>query len=110
MSDRPTSSEVILINSFEVAPDGVEGAIRTWERVRDFLRTQPGYLDTALHRALDPLTRFPLVNVARWQSPAHFRAAIGALRGSGGPPDQAGLAANPALYTVIRGTHDRGER
>lgn len=98
------SEEVTLINGFEVPPGGMDDAIRTWERVRDFLRDQPGYIDTALHRATDPEARFQLVNVARWESEDCFRAAIARLQQAGGPPRRDGLVASPALYTVIRRT------
>ncbi|MCA9494767.1 MAG: antibiotic biosynthesis monooxygenase [Myxococcales bacterium] len=96
--------EVILINCFEVPPgeEALQAAIETWEGVRDFLKQQPGYIDTRLHRAIDPSARYSLVNVARWRSADAFRQAIGKLRSHGGPPTQPGLAANPALYTVIR--------
>ncbi|MEZ4235521.1 MAG: antibiotic biosynthesis monooxygenase family protein [Myxococcota bacterium] len=92
---------VTLINCFEVDPSRIEPAIAAWERVHGILRAQPGYVDTALHRALAPSARFQLVNVARWESAEHFHTAIGRLSG-GRPPEVAGLAALPALYTVVR--------
>ena len=42
------------------------------------MRRQPGYVSTRLHKALDPKTRFQLVNLARWESVEHFAAASGA--------------------------------
>ena len=66
---------VILINAFEVPAADAESFTAAWEKTRDYLETQPGYIDTALHRALAPNAEFQFVNVARWQTPEEFRAA-----------------------------------
>ena len=42
------SDPVVLINSFEVPIMDAESFITAWEKVRDYLQTQPGYLDTTL--------------------------------------------------------------
>jgi heme-degrading monooxygenase HmoA len=67
---------VILINPFEV-PDGTndEDFLRRWERAADYMRQQPGFVSTRLHRALRPDARFRFVNVAEWESPQAFQAA-----------------------------------
>lgn len=66
---------VLLINSFEV-PIGEDRAfMRGWERARDYLRTQPGYVSAALHRSITPDADFRFVNVAVWESAEDFRAA-----------------------------------
>lgn len=71
MADRP----VVLINAFEV-PEGEDDAfLESWERGREFLRKQPGYLSTRLHRSLSPTADFRFVNVARWESAEAFQAA-----------------------------------
>ena len=41
--------DVVLINAFEVPAGDAEAFIAAWEKTRDYLRTQPGYVDTALH-------------------------------------------------------------
>jgi hypothetical protein len=55
----------ILINPFEL-PDGAsdEDFLRGWERAADYMRQQPGFVSTRLHRALQPDVRFPFINVA----------------------------------------------
>ena len=95
-------AEVILINAFEVPSDQQEAVIAAWEDARDFLSTQPGYVDTALHSAVTPDARFELVNIARWESPEAFMAATQAMRASGVFVPPQGTVANPALYTIIR--------
>ncbi len=66
---------VLLINSFEVPVGEDRAFIRGWERARDVLRTQPGYVSATLHRSITPDAEFRFVNVALWESPEDFRAA-----------------------------------
>ncbi len=47
---------VVLINAFEVPADEAGQFIEAWERTRDFLKAQPGYMDTALHQPAWPAT------------------------------------------------------
>ena len=92
---------VVLINPFEV-PEGMddEEFLRGWERAADFMRQQPGFLSSRLHRALAPDARFRFVNVAEWASPKEFEAAVTSeefreiARGAG--------PGSPALYEVVR--------
>jgi heme-degrading monooxygenase HmoA len=93
---------LVLINAFEVPADADDDFIEGWEAARDYLRQQPGYVDTALHRAVSPGADFRFVNVARWESPEHFQAA---MQSPGFQEAAQGLAAyrpHPALYEVIR--------
>jgi heme oxygenase (mycobilin-producing) len=98
-----TGVSVILINPFEV-PDGTndEEFLRGWERAADYMRQQPGFVSTRLHRALQPDARFRFVNVAEWESPQDFQAAVGSEEfrqiASGAAPG------SPALYEVVRST------
>ena len=101
LEERESRMSVILINPFEV-PEGTddEAFLRGWERAADYLRQQPGFVSTRLHRALAPDARFRFINVAEWSSPQEFQAAVtsdefrditrGARPGS------------PALYEVVR--------
>ena len=90
----------MLINAFEVPPDG-DAFLAAWEQTRRFLRGQPGYLATRLHRSLSPEADFRFVNIGRYTSPQTFQAAIG-------QPEfrQAAAAiqhrAHPGLYEVVR--------
>jgi heme-degrading monooxygenase HmoA len=90
---------VVLINPFEV-PDG-EGDrfLAGWDRARDALAEQRGYLGTRLHRSLGPAD-FQFVNVARWSSPLMFARALARpefQRAAEAMP----FPAHPALYQVI---------
>jgi len=93
---------VVLINAFEVPGDEAKRFIAAWEKSRDYLQAQPGYVDTALHQAVTPDADFQFVNVARWQSAEAFTAAIrsGGFRESAAGLD--GYRTHPALYRVVR--------
>jgi heme-degrading monooxygenase HmoA len=102
--DRPATDDpggVVLINAFEVPSDSDDAFSAAWEQTRVFLRGQPGYLATRLHRSLSSETDFRFINIGRYQSPQAFQAAIGqpGFR-------QAAAAiqhrAHPSLYQVVR--------
>ena len=94
-------ANVVLINPFEI-PQHVsdDDFLAGWQRAADYLRTQPGFVSTRLHRAISPDPRFRFINVAECESPQHFHAAVT-------DPAFTGLAKNsppnhPALYEVAR--------
>jgi heme-degrading monooxygenase HmoA len=93
---------VILINAFEVPAAEAGQFIAAWEKTRDYLETQPGYIDTALHQAFTPDAEFQFVNVAHWETAERFLAATQ----SPGFRDAAiGLVSytpHPSLYRVVR--------
>ena len=66
----------ILINPFEV-PEGQEQEfLRHWQAAAALLRDAAGFISTRLHQSLDPQAKFWFINVAEWESPQHFQAAI----------------------------------
>ena len=91
-----------MINAFEVPEGQDEEFIRGWEASRDHLAAQPGYVDTALHQAVSPDADFRFVNVAHWQSPDQFRAAMQSDGFRQASAALAGFRAHPALYRVTR--------
>ena len=68
-------SNIVLINPFEVPEGKEEEALQMWKRAADFLRQQPGFISTKLHKAIVSSARFHLVNVAEWETAEHFQAA-----------------------------------
>lgn len=94
---------VILINPFSVHKGGEEEFIKMWDEIAQFMKNQPGFIDTKLHRSLDPNARFQFINVAHWESAEAWQSAMSTV----GPKAQ-GLAEqmqfefehNPALYQV----------
>jgi heme oxygenase (mycobilin-producing) len=93
------SEPLVLINAFEVPPGADEEFLHAWQRARDFLRTQPGYVSTALHQSMAPQAEFRFINVGQWASVAEFRAATGQLGSQG---VQISYRPHPSLYEVVR--------
>jgi heme oxygenase (mycobilin-producing) len=93
-------SIVVLINPFEV-PEGKEQEfLKQWRAAAEHLRHAPGFLSTRLHESLDPQAKFRFINVAEWESPQHFQAAIRTdvfQQISRKMP----FAASPALYRIV---------
>ena len=81
------ASPVVLINRFTVAPEEVQQLLKAWAADAAFLKTQPGYISTQLHRGIGGSCCF--VNVAVWESVAHFKRAFSH------PEFQASMAAYP---------------
>ena len=93
-------ANVILINPFEVPLERGDEFFAGWSVAADYMSRQPGFAGTRLHRALSSDAAFGFVNVAEWESPKHFQAAVTSQEfaeiAKGGPPGK------PALYEVVR--------
>jgi hypothetical protein len=46
------ASPAILINVFTVAPEDVDGLLAAWEHDANWMKKQPGYISTQLHRGI----------------------------------------------------------
>jgi heme-degrading monooxygenase HmoA len=79
---------VVLINQFTLAPADAERFLQVWADDAAFMKQQPGFISTQLHRGTAGSTTF--VNVAVWES----AAALG--RAFGSPEFQARAARYPA--------------
>jgi heme-degrading monooxygenase HmoA len=100
-----SADNIILINPFQVPEHKLEESINFWEKARDFLKTQPGYVSTKLHSSLQADSEYQLINVAEWRSTSEFKAATNNMRSYFKEnkirhPD--GLKGRPSLYSVIR--------
>jgi heme-degrading monooxygenase HmoA len=67
-------SPVILVNVFQVAGADIPDLLKAWEADANWMKQQPGYISTQLHRGIAGSTVF--MNYAVWESVAHFRAAF----------------------------------
>jgi len=67
-------SPVVLINLFQVAEADIPALVKAWEDDANWMKRQPGYISTQLHRAIGGSNLF--LNYAVWESVAHFRAAF----------------------------------
>jgi heme-degrading monooxygenase HmoA len=68
------ASPVVLINLFEVDEADIPGLLKAWENDANWMKRQPGYISTQLHRGIGGSTVF--MNYAVWESVAHFRTAF----------------------------------
>jgi heme-degrading monooxygenase HmoA len=68
------ASPVVLLNLFQVAEADIPGLLKAWEDDANWMKRQPGYISTQLHRAIGGSNLF--LNYAVWESVAHFRAAF----------------------------------
>src|SRR5436190_3961270 len=92
------AQSVVLINAFEVPAGRDEEFLVTWEHARDWLRAQPGYLGTRLHRSLDPGAEFRYVNRGTFRTSAEFTSAISSPAFPGGAMR---FRSHPLLYEVV---------
>jgi heme-degrading monooxygenase HmoA len=67
-------SPVILVNVFTVAEGDIPTLLAAWTADANWMKQQPGYISTQLHRGIAGSTVF--LNYAIWESVAHFRAAF----------------------------------
>lgn len=93
-------SPVILVNVFTVAEADIPALLQAWEADANWMKQQPGYISTQLHRGIAGSTVF--LNYAVWESVGHFQAAFQH------PEFQAALAqyppsvvASPHLFTRL---------
>jgi heme-degrading monooxygenase HmoA len=65
---------IVLANTLTVPPEEVDGLMKVWAADAAFMRTQPGFISTQLHRGT--AGSGTLLNIAVWESTAHLRAAF----------------------------------
>lgn len=65
---------VVLINIFTVAASDADALLKAWEVDANWMKKQPGYISTQLHRGIGGSCVF--LNYAVWESVAHFRQAF----------------------------------
>jgi heme-degrading monooxygenase HmoA len=68
------ASPVVLVNLFMLEPGEESAFIAAWQADAKFMKRQPGFISTQLHRALGASPTY--FNYAVWESTAAFRAAF----------------------------------
>ncbi len=68
------SVPVVLVNVFTVDAQDVDTLLKAWEADANWMKQQPGYISTQLHRAIGQSYMF--LNYAVWESTDHFRKAF----------------------------------
>jgi len=68
------ASPVVLVNVFILDKADEQAFLATWQDDALFMKRQPGFVSTQLHRAIGESPAY--LNYAVWESTAHFRAAF----------------------------------
>lgn len=68
------TSPVVLINLFTLDVADEPKFLEVWQDDAAFMKRQPGFISTQLHRAVGENPTY--LNYAVWESNAHFRAAF----------------------------------
>ena len=77
LADQIASNEdgsVVLINVFTVDPGEEDALVEAWTDDAAFMRAQPGYISTQLHKAIAGSSTF--INYAVWESVESFGNAF----------------------------------
>ena len=75
--ERQLSSDaapVVLVNVFTLDRADEQAFLQAWQDDAHFMKRQPGFISTQLHRAVGESPTY--FNYAVWESTAHFRAAF----------------------------------
>lgn len=68
------ASPVVLINLFTLDKADEKIFLQAWQADAEFMKRQPGFISTQLHRAIGESAAY--LNHAVWESTADFRAAF----------------------------------
>lgn len=68
------SSPVVLVNVFTLDKADEQNFLEVWADDAAFMKRQPGFISTQLHRAIGESPTY--LNYAVWESTADFRAAF----------------------------------
>jgi len=65
---------VVLVNVFTLDKADEQSFLKIWQDDAEFMKRQPGFISTQLHRAIGDSPTY--LNYAVWESTADFRAAF----------------------------------
>ena len=76
LADQMQSNEgpIVLINLFTVDAADEDALLKAWAYDADFMKAQPGYISTQLHKGIAGSSTF--INYAVWQDVECFRNAF----------------------------------
>jgi heme-degrading monooxygenase HmoA len=70
----PDEGPITFINVFRIPEEEVDTFVAKWKERSPLITSAEGFISAELHRAFDG-TEFRVINVTKWQSLAHFKAA-----------------------------------
>jgi heme-degrading monooxygenase HmoA len=65
---------VVLVNVFTLDKSDEQTFLKAWQDDADFMKKQPGFISTQLHRAIGESPTY--LNYAVWETNTEFRAAF----------------------------------
>jgi heme-degrading monooxygenase HmoA len=68
------ATPVVLVNVFTLDRADEQTFLKAWQDDATFMKRQPGFISTQLHRAIGDSPTY--LNYAVWESTAHFKAAF----------------------------------
>jgi heme-degrading monooxygenase HmoA len=68
------ATPVVLVNVFTLDKADEQIFLKAWQDDAAFMKRQPGFISTQLHRAIGERPTY--LNYAVWESTAHFRTAF----------------------------------
>ena len=68
------AGSVVLVNVFTLDKADEQIFLQAWQDDAQFMKRQPGFISTQLHRAIGDGPTY--LNYAVWESTAHFRTAF----------------------------------
>ena len=77
LADQMDSAEagpIVLINVFTVDPADENALLESWAHDAEFMKQQPGYISTQMHKAIGGSATY--LNYAVWESLESFRNAF----------------------------------
>ena len=87
------AAPVVLVNLVTLDKADEPRFLEAWQNDAAFMKRQPGFISTQLHRAIGDSPTY--LNYAVWESTAHYRAAFTH------PEFKASLAAYPSSVVAI---------
>jgi heme-degrading monooxygenase HmoA len=87
------ATPVVLVNLVTLDKADEPRFLEAWQNDAAFMKRQPGFISTQLHRAIGDSSAY--VNYGVWESTAHYRAAFTH------PEFRASLAAYPSSVVAI---------
>lgn len=68
------ANPVVLVNLFTLDKTDEQAFLEAWREDALFMKQQPGFISTQLHRAIGESPTY--LNCAVWETTSHFRAAF----------------------------------
>ena len=97
------TGQVVLMNRFVVPEGRDERFLELWTETSEYFRAQPGFVSLKLHRAVSVDAEHRYVNVAVWDSAAHYAAPhqTDEFRRLVSQEGWREFPSSPALYEVV---------